>query len=118
MKGMDGFVSSKTVVGEPLQMGETIILPLVDVSFGMGAGAFCGEKKKNSGGGVGGKMSPSSVLVLQNGSTRLISVKNQDGISKLLDMIPDFVDKFMKKMDEKKNPEEAEARKEAKKRSC
>lgn len=63
-------------------------------------------------------MSPSSVLVLQNGSTRLISVKNQDGISKLLDMIPDFVDKFMKKMDEKKNPEEAEARKEAKKEAA
>ena len=69
MKGMDGFVSSKTVVGEPIQVGETIILPLVDVSFGMGAGAFCGEKKKNSGGGIGGKMSPSSVLVIQNGST-------------------------------------------------
>ena len=118
MKGMDGFVSSKTVVGEPIQVGETIILPLVDVSFGMGAGAFCGEKKKNSGGGIGGKMSPSSVLVIQNGSTRLVSVKNQDGISKLLDMIPDFVDKFMKKMDEKKNPEEAEARKEAKKEAA
>ena len=111
MKGMDGFVSSKTVVGEPIQVGETIILPLVDVSFGMGAGAFCGEKKKNSGGGIGGKMSPSSVLVIQNGST-------QDGISKLLDMIPDFVDKFMKKMDEKKNPEEAAARKEAKKEAA
>ena len=103
MKGMDSFVSSKTVV---------------DVSFGMGAGAFCGEKKKNSGGGIGGKMSPSSVLVIQNGSTRLVSVKNQDGISKLLDMIPDFVDKFMKKMDEKKNPEEAAARKEAKKEAA
>ena len=117
MKGMDSFVSSKTVVGEPIQVGETIILPLMDVSFGMGAGAFCGEKK-NSGGGIGGKMSPSSVLVIQNGSTRLVSVKNQDGISKLLDMIPDFVDKFMKKMDEKKNPEEAAARKEAKKEAA
>ena len=117
-KGMDGFVSAKTVVGDAIHVGDTIILPLVDVSFGMGAGAFCGEKKKNSGGGIGGKMSPSSVLVIQNGSTRLVSVKNQDGISKLLDMIPDFVDKFMKKMDEKKNPEEAEARKEAKKEAA
>ena len=33
MKGMDSFVSSKTVVGEPIQVGETIILPLVDVSL-------------------------------------------------------------------------------------
>lgn len=105
VQGIDGLISSKTVVGEPLQIGETIILPLVDVSFGMGAGAFMGEKKRNSGGGVGGKISPCAVLVIQNGSTRLVNVKSTDGISKLLDMIPDFVDKFMNKAKSKKNPE-------------
>ena len=110
MKGMDGFVSTKTVVGEAIHVGETIIVPLVDVSFGIGAGAFIGEKKKNSGGGIGGKISPSAVLVIQNGMTRMVSVKNQDGISKILDMIPDFVDKFMKKMEAKKDPEKAAAR--------
>ena len=114
MKGMAGFVSSKTVVGEPIHIGETILVPLVDVSFGMGAGAFIGEKKRNSGGGVGGKISPSAVLVLQNGVTRMVSVKNQDSISKLLDMIPDFVDKFMKKVEEKRDPEKAAAREAAK----
>ena len=114
MKGMDGFVSSKTVVGEPIHIGETILVPLVDVSFGMGAGAFIGEKKRNSGGGIGGKISPSAVLVLQNGVTRMVSVKNQDSISKLLDMIPDFVDKFMKKVEEKRDPEKAAAREAAK----
>ena len=114
MKGMDGFVSSKTVVGEPIHIGETILVPLVDVSFGMGAGAFIGEKKRNSGGGMGGKISPSAVLVLQNGVTRMVSVKNQDSISKLLDMIPDFVDKFMKKVEEKRDPEKAAAREAAK----
>ena len=67
MKGMDGFVSSKTVVGEPIQVGETIILPLVDVSFGMGAGAFCGEKKKNSGGGIGGRV----LSELRSGGSRM-----------------------------------------------
>ena len=114
MKGMDGFVSSKTVVDEAIQIGETTLVPLVDVSFGMGAGAFIGEKKKNSGGGIGGKISPSAVLVIQNGVTRMVSVKNQDSISKLLDMIPDFVDKFMKKIEAKKDPEKAAAREEAK----
>ena len=111
---LDGFVSSKTVVGEPIHIGETILVPLVDVSFGMGAGAFIGEKKRNSGGGIGGKISPSAVLVLQNGVTRMVSVKNQDSISKLLDMIPDFVDKFMKKVEEKRDPEKAAAREAAK----
>mgnify|MGYP000837077454 CR=1 FL=1 len=32
-KGMDGFISSKSVVGEPVYVGDTIIIPLVDVNF-------------------------------------------------------------------------------------
>ena len=55
-KGMDGFVSSKTVVGDAIQVGDTIILPLIDVSFGMGAGAFIGETKERGAGGMNGKM--------------------------------------------------------------
>lgn len=39
LKGMDNILSTKTVVGEATQIGDTIILPLVDVSFGVGAGA-------------------------------------------------------------------------------
>ena len=30
-KGMDQFVTTKTVVGEPVQTGDTIIIPLIDV---------------------------------------------------------------------------------------
>ena len=51
-KGMDSFISAKTVVGEAIHVGDTIILPLMDVSFGVGAGAFSGEKKDNGGGGM------------------------------------------------------------------
>ena len=93
-KGMDTFVTTKTVVGEAIHVGDTIILPLVDVSFGVGAGAFEGDKKSNGGGGMTGKLTPSAVLVIQNGSTKLVNVKNQDGLTKVLDMVPDFVDRF------------------------
>ena len=93
-KGMDNFISAKTVVGDAIHVGDTIILPLVDVSFGVGAGAFSGEKKDNGGGGMAGKMTPCAVLVIQNGSTKLVNVKNQDGLTKILDMVPDFVDRF------------------------
>ena len=51
-KGMDGFVSAKTVVGDAIHVGDTIILPLVDVSFGVGAGAFAGDKKNNGSGAL------------------------------------------------------------------
>ena len=93
-KGMDSFITTKTVVGDAVHIGDTIILPLVDVSFGVGAGAFSDEKKNNGGGGMGGKINPSAVLVIQNGVTKLVNIKNQDSMTKILDMVPDFVNKF------------------------
>lgn len=111
-KGMDSFITTKTVVGEAVHIGDTILLPLVDVSFGVAAGAFSQEKKNNGGGGMGGKITPSAVLVIQDGNTKLVNIKNQDGITKILDMVPDFVekvsDKFSKK-DEKKEKNERPA---------
>lgn len=93
-KGMDSFITTKTVVGDAIHIGDTIILPLVDVSFGVAAGAFSQEKKNNGAGGMGGKINPSAVLVIQNGVTKLANIKNQDGMTKILDMVPDFINKF------------------------
>ena len=93
-KGMDSFITTKTVVGAAVHIGDTIILPLVDVAFGVAAGAFSQEKKNNGAGGMGGKINPSAVLVIQNGVTKLVNIKNQDSMTKILDMVPDFVNKF------------------------
>ena len=93
-KGMDAVVSSKTVVGDAIHINDTIILPLVDVSFGIGAGSSSADKKEKGMGGIGGKMSPSAVIVIQGGKTKLVNVKNQDTITKILDMGPDVVDRF------------------------
>lgn len=98
-KGMDAFLTTKTVVGDAVHIEDgTIILPLVDVSFGVGAGAFLKDDKKtnNAGGGLGGKMTPSSVLVIKDGNTRLVNIKNQDTVTKVLDMVPDLINRFTK----------------------
>lgn len=100
MKGMESFLSSKTVVGEATKIGDTIILPLIDVSFGVGAGASNNDKKNGGAGGMCGKMTPSAVLVIKNGQTKLVNIKNQDTITKVLDMIPDIFDKFTSKKEE------------------
>lgn len=96
-KGMDSFINTKTVVGDAIHIGDTIILPLVDVSFGVAAGAFNQEKKNSGAGGMGAKVMPSAVLVIQNGVTKMVSVKDQSSITKILDMVPDFVNKFTSK---------------------
>jgi uncharacterized spore protein YtfJ len=96
-KGMDSFLTTKTVVGDAVKFDDgTIILPLVEVSFGVAAGAFAGDAKNNAGGGMGGKISPSSLLVIQNGSSKVVNIKDQDGLTKIIDMVPDLVNKFSK----------------------
>ena len=100
-QGMDNVVTSKTVVGDAIHINDTIILPLVDVSFGLGAGYFNGDKKGRGTVGMGGKITPSAVLVIKNGTTKLVNIKNQDTITKLLDMVPDMVDKFTTKKEDK-----------------
>lgn len=110
LKGMENFISTKTVVGEAIHIGDTIILPLVDVSFGVGAGASEGKDDKNNtgagGGGLGAKISPSAVLVIKDGQTKLVNVKNQDSLTKILDMAPDLMDKIMGKMKKKEDAED------------
>lgn len=103
-RGMDGMITTKTVVGEPVRIGETTILPLVDVQFGVGAGAFSTDSKSNGGGGMSGKISPSAVLVMSQGTTKVVNIKNQDSLTKILDMVPDFINKFTEKKE--KTPEE------------
>ena len=93
-KGMDQFVTTKTVVGEAVKIDDAIILPLVDVTCGMAAGSFSGNNKLNGGGGMSAKMSPSAVLVIQNGVTRLVNIKQQDAVTKVLDMVPELIGKF------------------------
>lgn len=105
-QGMDSVISSKTVVGDAIHIGDTIILPLVDVSFGLGAGAFADDKKNKGGGGLGGKISPSAVLVIQDGKTKLVNIRNQDTITKILDMVPDVIDRFSSGKEEKMTEED------------
>jgi uncharacterized spore protein YtfJ len=93
-KGMDQFVSTKTVVGEAVKVDGATILPLVDVTCGMAAGSFADNAKNNGGGGMSAKMSPSAILVIQNGYTKLVHIKQQDAVSKVIELVPDLVNKI------------------------
>jgi len=110
LKGVDSILSTKTVVGEPKKFDDTIILPLVDVTFGVGAGGSAADKKDGAGGGLTGKMTPSAVIVIKDGHTKLVNVKNQDTLTKILDMVPDLVDKFTSKKEEKELIDDEEAK--------
>ena len=108
MQQLESFITTKTVVGEPINIDQTILVPLIDVSFAAASGSTASnkfvekhrekERRVDGGtgagaGGLGAKVSPSAMLVIQNGTTQLINVRNQDSITKLIDMIPGLISK-------------------------
>ena len=93
--GIDRLVTTKTVVGDAVRVDGAIILPLMDVSCGMAAGAFDANAKNRGAGGMSAKMTPSAILIIQNGMTKLVNIKHQDAVTKVLDMVPDFVNRFV-----------------------
>lgn len=96
--GISDYLNTKTVVGEAINVGDNIILPLADISFGLGAGTFGPADKNNGGGGMGAKITPSAVLVVNADSARVLSLKENPGIfEKIVEIAPGIISKFAKK---------------------
>lgn len=91
LEELEKFIKVETVVGKPIVSGDITIIPLVDVSFGMGFG-FNGEYDNDiQAGGIGGNLSPNSLLILDGKDTKLISIKDSASITTL---IPQVLDKL------------------------
>ena len=87
MDGAESVLTSKTVVGAPVRIGDQIIIPLSDVSNGT-------DHKDAGVGGFSAKMTPTAILIIKNGQTKVVNIKDQTAVTKLVDMIPDVVDKI------------------------
>lgn len=88
---VEDLVSTKTVVGDAIVIGNMTLLPMIEVAVGAGVGA---KSNVDAAGGVGAKITPSAVLVIQDGNIQMINIKNQDAVSKLVDMAPGIVHKL------------------------
>lgn len=95
---LERLVSTKTVVGEAMVVGETTIIPVTKVSFGFGTGG--GEGKKSGaeegfggGGGAGAKIEPIAFIVVSPEGTRLMSLSGQTDFGKILESVPGIIQK-------------------------
>ncbi len=98
LEKLENLIATKSVVGEVINVDGVLIVPFIDVAFGVGGGTSTGNADSKSGssagGGAGAKLTPSAVLVVNNGTTQLVNIKNQDSLNKLLDMVPNILNKF------------------------
>lgn len=135
MSSIRDMVDVNTIIGEPIETANNIIIiPISKVGFGFAAGGseFKGEtideyNKKDKeeqiqyrlpfggGSGAGVSISPVAFLVVQGGCVKLLPVDHSSAIDKLLDYIPDLMEKanavLNKQINNKKEEKKEEERK-------
>ena len=113
MNSIQDMIDVNTIIGEPIETSNNIvIIPISKVSFGFAAGGseFKGEtineytkKEKEEaiqyrlpfggGSGAGVNINPIAFLVVQSGNVKLLPVNHSSAVDKLLDYMPDLVEK-------------------------
>ena len=99
------FLKTETVVGEPIVIGETTIVPIISVSFGCGTSGGAGNDKSGRGGsgaglGAGAKITPDAVLVIKNNEVTMLPIKEGSNMDKLMEMVPGILKKIKYKKDD------------------
>lgn len=94
---IERMLNSKTVVGEPITVDGSTLIPLISVGFGFGVGAGEGtDPKKGPGSGAGtgggGGVKPVAVIVVDKGGARVEPVKG--GTASLLEKVADVAGKY------------------------
>lgn len=97
LEKLENLIATKSVVGETINVDGILIIPFIDVAFGVGGGTAAGKVEgggNSAGAGAGAKLSPSAVLVVNGDTVQLVNIKNQDSLNKLIDMVPNILNKF------------------------
>lgn len=114
MNSIQDMIDVNTIIGEPIETSNnTVIIPISKVSFGFAAGGseFKGEtvneySRKDEeeqvqyrlpfggGSGAGVNINPIAFLVVQTGNVKLLPVNHSSAVDKLLDYMPDAIDKI------------------------
>ena len=112
MNSIKDMIDVNTIIGDPIESKDITIIPISKVSFGFAAGGseFTGETvdkytkadrqeqinyKLPFGGGAGAgvSISPIAFVVINNGNVKLIPVNHSSALDKLLDYVPDLIEK-------------------------
>ena len=123
MKNLQEMIDVNTIIGKPIETKEgTVIVPVSKVCFGFAAGgsefgtsALEETKKKGleeenklslpfgGGSAAGVNIVPVGFLVISEGGAKMLPVNHCNAIDKLLDYVPDFIEKISEVMSREKS---------------
>ncbi|MBR3073658.1 GerW family sporulation protein [Fibrobacter sp.] len=85
---------AETVIGEPIQAGESTVIPVSRVSVGFGFGGHQNKGDTSASGG-GASVEPVAFLVIRGDDVRIMPItKDSSLVSKIMDIVPDVMNKF------------------------
>ena len=94
MEKLRCITKAETVIGEPIQAGESTVVPVSRVSLGFGFGGHQGKGDTSASGG-GASVDPVAFLVIKGDDVRIMPItKDSSLVSKVMDIVPDVMNKF------------------------
>ena len=112
MEKVREMVDTNTIVGQPITTPDGVtLIPISKVSFGFGSGGgdYGKTPKENFGGAAGAavKIDPVAFLIIKDGITRVlpVAVPPASTVDRIVDMVPDVMDKVEKFFDKKEAKE-------------
>lgn len=100
---LENFLTTETVVGKPIEVGETTLVPIISVTFGCGTGAGFGRDKdkkseigEGDGLGAAAKITPDAIVVIKGESVNVLPIKGRSNMDNLLSLVPDILSKIKK----------------------
>ena len=112
---LEKILSTRTVVGDPIEVDGHTIIPLVSVGFGFGGGGGSGtgggSEGEGTGGGTGGGggVKPVGVIVIDDDGVRVEPIRGSAAavVEKLGSSVTDLVEKARKRKDTEEGGESA-----------
>ena len=88
-------VNAETIIGDPIHVDDTTIIPVSRVTFGfVSGGSDVGPSSNGGGSGAGVSVTPVAFLVVSNGNVRTVQlVEKVSAVDNVIASLPELVDK-------------------------
>lgn len=92
-------LNTKSIMGEPITIGEITLIPVMDLMFGYGGGSGEGKDEKSqggsgSGGGAGARLAPRAMVVIKGGEVQVVPMSKGGAMEKIVEAIPGLIEKL------------------------
>lgn len=92
LQSLEKFVKAETVVGKPIYIGQSFLIPLFRISIGIGTGKG-GDKKTGSpeGTGIGASIVPHAVISVNVEEITVISLTHKGTLQTITESLPEIL---------------------------